>query len=98
MEDITRNYHNGNRYSVEAFLNTPPSTREAARLRIVRSLYRQGPATGEQLQDRLGMIHQSCSARLTELHQLNWLIEVGTGRTRTGSPACIHGIRGIHDQ
>jgi len=98
MEDITRNYHNGNRHSVEAFMSTHPSSREAARLRIVRCLYQSGPAMSQQLEDRLGMVHQSCSARLSELHQLNWLVEVGTGRTNSGSSACIHGIRGIHDQ
>jgi len=98
MEDITRNYHRGDRYSVEAFVNTPASSRENARMRIVRSLYRQGPAMSEELENRLDMQHQSCSARLTELRQHNFLIQVGTGITSTGSSACIHGLRGIHDR
>jgi hypothetical protein len=97
MDDITRNYHRGDRYSIEAFVSTPSSSREHARLRIIRCLYRQGPAMSEQLEQRLDMHHQSCSARISELRQLNFLVEVGTGVTSTGSSARIHGLRGIHD-
>lgn len=91
VQDITARYHGGDPYSVEAFEQTPSQRRERDRGRIERAIREDGPATCEQLEQRLGLSHQTCSARISELRKAGSLIEVGKAATVSGRSARIHG-------
>lgn len=56
-------------------------------------------ATCEEVEDRLGLIHQTCSARISELRARGQLITVGDERRRTstGRWARVHRARETAD-
>jgi hypothetical protein len=89
-DDITRRYHKGHPRSEEA----PEDTRKhKARyeMRILRLLhtYSRG-LTCDEAEVLLGMSHQTCSARFSELKAKGWLEPTGEQRlTRSGSKADV---------
>jgi len=86
-DDITRNYHGGNPQSVEANKRTRKSQDRARVLQHIWSCGRSG-CTCYEAEIALGMRHQTCSARFSDLK--NDGVIIGTGQTRptdTGSPA-----------
>lgn len=64
-DDICRNYHGGNPESDEANLATRKA-KDAARI-IIYLLSHDGGLTCDELEDALGLQHQTCSARCAEL-------------------------------
>jgi hypothetical protein len=91
-DDITRNYHRGDPNSEDAFNAVPGKKRARDRYRILGWIRDHGPATCEQVEDGVGLSHQTCSARISELRRSAHLVEVGRGRTRSGRSARIHGL------
>jgi predicted transcriptional regulator len=89
--DITDNYHGGNGYSILA----NESIREAkVRLRnmVVAYVAEQDEygATSDEVEQGLGMSHQTISARLTEAKALGMVEDSGMKRkTRSGRNACV---------
>lgn len=89
--DITDNYHQGNEYSVLA----NESVREIkVRLRsmVVSFVSEQGEygATSDEVEQALGMPHQTASARLTEAKALGMVEDSGRKRkTRSGRNAAV---------
>lgn len=90
VTDITARYHGGDEFSDEAFEQTPEQRRQRDRGRIERSIREQGPATCEQLEERIGLSHQTCSARISEMRRAKVLVEIGRAATRSGRSARVH--------
>jgi hypothetical protein len=89
-EDITSNYHGGDEFSTEAFQRTPSERRQRDRARILQSIREDGPAICEDLEQRLDLSHQTCSARVSELRKAGDLVEIGRGTTSYQRSARIH--------
>jgi len=84
--DVCQNRHKGNPESVEANDNAAPY-KAAHRLLIEGLLVLAGPAglTSEEVEERLGLTHQTASARLSEL-KIRGCARGGERRmTRSGS-------------
>ncbi len=90
LTDVTARYHGGDEFSAEAFEQTPEQRRRRDRARIERSIREDGPATCEALEERLGLSHQTCSARISEMRRGGDLVEVGRAATRSGRSARVH--------
>lgn len=91
--DITSNYHHNNPRSVQAHKRT---TRNKLRdqLRIIKLLesYPRGLIC-EEAEILLGMRHQTCSARFSEMKRDGLLVLTGEQRdTSTSSPADVHAL------
>ena len=89
FDDITRNYHRGNPQSTEANKATRKSQDRA---RIIEFLHGRGDygATSYEARIALGMRHQTCSARFSDLKRAVAIIETGVLRpTDTGSKAAV---------
>jgi len=89
-DDITRNYHGGNKQSEEANRRT---RKHKDRARVVMHIWSCGTygCTCYEAEQALGMRHQTCSARFSDLK--NDGVIIGTGQTRptdTGSPAEVY--------
>jgi hypothetical protein len=71
MKDITANRHRGADTSVAAHAKVPENAREIQRERILKFISSQGDegATCEETEMALGLPHQTCSARITELRK-----------------------------
>jgi predicted ArsR family transcriptional regulator len=74
-DDICRNYHGGEEFSVEANESVAPS-KAIQRQRILRHLARVGNATSDETEEALGMLHQTASARFSELKRDGWIVPV----------------------
>ena len=93
-EDICQNIHGGNPESVAAHAVTQ---KQRDRQLVISSLYKRGRhgATCDELEVALGMSHQTCSARCSELLALQWIYRkpFGSGyekrKTRTGRNAAV---------
>lgn len=92
LNDITANYHGGDEMSAAAFEATPASSRLVDRNRIATSLRHDGPATCQQLEDRVGLSHESCSARISEMRADGTVVTVGEARNRSGRKARVHDV------
>lgn len=85
--DVTQRFHQGADTSIQAHQETPTLVRIRQRehiLRIIEGRGRDG-ATCQELEIQLGMSHESCSARITELHHKFKLIEDSGRRRHTTS-------------
>lgn len=83
LPDVCSSRHKNDANSFLANLHLhkhKPSLRE----RIYRSLMEQGPATCEQLSLRLNIRYTTCSARLSELKAMTWVVRSGSIRETTG--------------
>jgi hypothetical protein len=91
-DDITANYHGDNARSIEAHEATAPN-KNADYARILAVL-RKRPTLGltcDEAERILGMKHQTCSARFSDMKKKGWLIINGTKRkTRSGCNADVH--------
>ena len=93
-EDICQNIHGGNPESVAAHAVTP---KQRDRRLVISSLYKRGPhgATCDEMEAELGLSHQTCSARCSDLLKLQWIArkQLGAGyekkKTRTGRSAAV---------
>jgi len=89
-DDITWNYHGGNPQSIEANQRTRKHQDRARVLMHIYSCWPRG-CTCYEAEQALGMRHQTCSARFSDLK--NDGVIIGTGQTRstdTGSPAEVY--------
>lgn len=90
--DPTENYHRGNRASRDAFSGTPSSVRAKQRT-VIREWFfsrAEDGGTSDECEQALGIIHQACSARITELKRDGGLIPTGARRkTRSGRGATV---------
>lgn len=91
LNDITANYHGGDEMSAAAFEATPAQARQRDRNRIAGALHEQA-ATCQQLEDRLGLSHESCSARISEMRKDGTVVEVGRAVNRSGRSARLHAL------
>jgi len=89
--DITANYHGGSPNSVAANKRATNNKR-VDRQRIVSALRRnrRRGLTCEEIEIKLGMKHQTASARLTDLKRAGDVTVIGRRGTLTGSPAGIN--------
>jgi hypothetical protein len=93
-EDICQKNHGGNPESVAARAKTQ---KQRDQIRIDAYLHKAGQAgaTCDQLEVELGMSHQTCSARCSELLAIQWIYRkpFGSGyekrKTRTGRHAAV---------
>ncbi len=89
--DITRNYHGGNTESVEANKRAGIN-KSRDRWRIVEFMVTRGRygATCYEAEEALGMSHQTCSARFSDLKKDRVLSVNGIRRpTNTGCLAAV---------
>ena len=88
-EDITANYHGGHPRSVEAQEATKP--RKNADYSRILTLLHAHPygLTCDEAEQLLGMRHQTCSARFSDMKKRGWLIWCGKRPTRSGVDADV---------
>jgi len=86
--DICANRHGGNAMSTTARGRTNAETDRLKVLAAIKSRGAQG-ATCDEIEVELGMSHQSCSARISELKARAKVRIVGTRKTRTGCKAAV---------
>jgi predicted HTH transcriptional regulator len=93
LPDITRNYHRGNPQSVAAN-KVAHKFKLSARQRILHvfATPNQRHWTCEEIEGASGLSHQTCSARLSELKRDGKIKQIGTRKTRSGSPAAIYQV------
>jgi predicted HTH transcriptional regulator len=91
LPDITANYHRGNPQSVEANKVTH-KFKISNRAIILEALQGECDLTCEELENFTGLSHQTCSARLSELKRDGRIKQVGTRKTRSGSPAAVYQV------
>jgi hypothetical protein len=93
-DDITRNYHRGNPRSKEANSRANKAKQRAA---IIEFGVQRGTHgfTCDEAEVALGMSHQSCSARCSELKRDRVVLIFGKRLTRTGCKADVLLVRGV---
>jgi hypothetical protein len=99
-QDITANFHGGNRESHEAYLSVKEHA-GALRLLVVRYVYRQNDhgATCDEIERALQLPHQTVSARVTEAKARGEIIPNGERRpTRSGRKAAVYVDPGMEDR
>jgi predicted ArsR family transcriptional regulator len=86
-------YHGGAKTSVEAFRSVSTSARNAQQLSILEFIKSRGSATCDEAEVALGISHQACSARVTELLKSK-RISFGeeTRPTRSGRSARVYRV------
>lgn len=86
--DICQNFHKGNPESVASRRVT---NSDLDRSRVMEAIALSGlhGMTCDEAEVALGMSHQSCSARLSELKMRGLVRVVGTRPTRTGCSASV---------
>lgn len=92
VTDITARYHGGDALSAAAFEATPAQRQQRDRSRIEFSLRNDGPGTCQQLEDRTGLSHESCSARISEMRKAGDVVEIGRATNRSGRSARVHAM------
>ena len=90
MMDITRNYHKGNKYSAAAFQSETPRKKETYKMKIRALMIQVGPKDGvvsQEAEIALGMPHETCSARFSEMKRDDELEQVDERETKSGKLA-----------
>lgn len=91
--DITRNRHRDNPESIEAYESLEPGSLARMRGEIyvwVRARGYPRGATGDEIQIATGYLHQTTSARISELRKLGYLVPTAERRpTRSGRNARV---------
>jgi predicted ArsR family transcriptional regulator len=87
--DICQNNHGGNENSVAAHNAT---NKEGAFLKIVEFLWSNGPALCEEIVNAIPMVHQTVSARISELKALGLVVAVDQRKTSRGRNASVWAI------
>jgi hypothetical protein len=91
--DICQNNHGGNEYSAAAHRVT---NKEGKFRKIVDFLCVNGPATCEEIVNSTGMVHQTASARVSELKAANVVVAIGERKTSRGCNAQVWAINGAN--
>jgi hypothetical protein len=88
--DITRRYHGGNPRSGEAHEDTK-ARKMRDQMRILKLMHAHpNGLTCDEAEVLLGMSHQTCSARFSDMKAKGWLIPCNLQRfTRLGSRADV---------
>jgi hypothetical protein len=89
--DVTEANHGGDVMSTQAHASVV-GTKAEQRQRIKAYIREVGGATCDEVEVGLGISHQACSARISELRDDGELIEVGQRPTRTGRMARVHRV------
>lgn len=92
--DVCANRHGGNPQSEEA-QRRHGKRRMSQKKRVYLYIHERGSdgATCEEIEQALGLRHQTCSARVSDLKRDGLIRETGKKRmTSTGSPAGILGV------
>lgn len=90
--DLCAGRHGGAETSAEAYATTPKSARTAQQAQVLGFIKaRPAGATCDEAEASLGISHQTCSARITELQARN-LIRFGAEqrKTRAGRNARVY--------
>lgn len=88
-DDITANYHRGNQYSAAAHDSIKPrKQQDISRILVVLYAHPNG-LTCEEVEFLLGMKHQTCSARFTDMKKMGWIIQCGKRLTRSKRDAGV---------
>jgi hypothetical protein len=75
LPDICRNNHGGDEFSEEANRLAHPN-KAMARIKILAWIQKNGDSTGDEAKYGLGLLHQACSARFSELKDEGYLTPV----------------------
>ena len=87
-DDICRNRHGGDAMS-ELANESMAGSKDAIR-RKVWEYFSQRPTICDEAEDGLGLSHQTCSARVSELKRLGLLRKTGeTRKTKSGRMAAV---------
>lgn len=86
--DICANRHGSNANSTEALKDLDTATIRAAIKRYIESQGGEG-ATCEEIEEALGLSHQTASARCSELKKWGDVREYGTRKTKSGRSAGV---------
>ena len=87
--DTTENFHRGDAYSTAAHESIKDGKeRDFTRILIVLRDHPDG-LTCEEVEIELGMKHQTCSARFTDMKKLGWIIWCGERQTESGRTAGV---------
>ena len=84
--DVCRNYHRGNEFSEMANRRL---NKKIIVGRIMDLIRNSGGLICEEIEDALGLKHQTASARISELKKQGKLIVIGKRKTRSG---CLAGV------
>jgi len=87
-DDTTRAYHGDNPYSSVASERTDKE-RDLRRIYFALVACHPEGMTSDECEILLGIPHQTCSARFTDMKRYGWVEWCGTRKTRTGSPAGV---------
>jgi hypothetical protein len=86
--DVCKDYHGGAETSVQAFRDTPRAARQSQRDRVLAFIRGAGMAQCEDVEEALGLSHQSASARIADLLRDGRLVDTGMkGTTKAGKSA-----------
>lgn len=98
-DDVTANYHRGNPYSVEAHESIKAAKEAGQRLvrRMLEETYRADGLSCDEFEVITGMIHQSASARFSELKRDGVIVEITKRPTRRGRAAAVFGLVRYHN-
>jgi DNA-binding MarR family transcriptional regulator len=88
LPDITANKHHYDPNSFLANIRIHPFKLNL-REKIYCFLEKNGPATCEEIANRLGMRYTTVSARLSELKAMTWVAPMGTRKTTGGDTAAV---------
>lgn len=88
--DVCANHHKGNGESIEAHKRT---SKARGRLRILQHLRTVKDSTCDEAEKRLGMSHQTCSARFSDLKREGKIEPTTKRKTRSGSTAMAWRIK-----
>lgn len=87
--DPTQNFHHGDRESIAAHDSLKPD-KQRLRALVVGYVKSAGGATSDEVEEALGLAHQTVSARLTEAKALGLVVDSGERRkTRSGRQAKV---------
>lgn len=89
--DVCANRHRGAAESVAA--NPSQQSKQLARKRILEALSASNGLICQALENQLGMAHESCSARCSELLRAGEIEIVGHALTRSGKKARVYRVK-----
>ena len=94
FDDITRNNHKGDENS-EIANESIRKSKAVIQDKIINCILSCGQegSTSQEAQIALGLTHESCSSRFSELHKEGVLKRIGKRPTKSGNPAWVHVIR-----
>jgi hypothetical protein len=92
--DVCRNNHKGNAQSLDAS-ESVQNFKAEQRTRVLRAIRDCGGMTCDELERHLGLSHQSCSARCSELLADGSVYRDGKRKTRSGCNAAVFKVTDV---